>query len=103
MRFRRRMFLGVTSTNSSSPMNSIACSSERSLGGTKRMASSALEARMLVSFFSLINFTLTRDDIINLAHQHVGAIGEGETASANQITEAAKLLNMIVKLRASDG
>lgn len=49
------------------------------------------------------NFTVTRDEIINLAHQHIGAIGEGETCTAAQITEASKLLNMIVKLRAADG
>ena len=49
------------------------------------------------------NFTLTRDDIINLAHQHVSAIGEGETASTAQLSEASNLLNMIVKLRAADG
>lgn len=49
------------------------------------------------------NFTVTRDEIINLAHQHIGAIGEGETCTAAQITEASKLLNMIVKLRHADG
>lgn len=49
------------------------------------------------------DFTITRDQLINLAHQHVGAIGEGESASTAQITEASLLLNMIVKLRASDG
>jgi hypothetical protein len=34
---------------------------------------------------------------------HIGAIGEGETASTSQVTEAARLLNMIVKLRSADG
>src|SRR3990167_2451664 len=50
-----------------------------------------------------VDFSVTRDNLINLAHQHVGAIGEGESASANQITEAALLLNMIVKARQADG
>lgn len=49
------------------------------------------------------NFSVSRDDLINLAHQHIGAIGEGETATAAQVTEAALLLNMLVKLRAADG
>src|ERR1700722_11132916 len=54
---RRRKDLGVTSTTSSSAMNSIACSRFIGLKGTRRMASSALEARMLVSFFSRTSFT----------------------------------------------
>lgn len=49
------------------------------------------------------NFALDRDDIINMAHQHVGLIGEGETCSSAQLSEGANLLNMIVKLRAADG
>lgn len=49
------------------------------------------------------NFTLTRNDIINLAHQHVGLLGEGETCTSAQYSEGANLLNMIVKLRAADG
>jgi hypothetical protein len=49
------------------------------------------------------NFTVTRDDIIKTALLHIGVIGEGETPSANQVTEAALMLNMIVKLRAADG
>ena len=49
------------------------------------------------------NFTVNRDEVINLAHQHIGAIGEGESANASQVTEASKLLNMILKLRAADG
>ena len=47
--------------------------------------------------------TVTRDNIIDDAHLYIGAIGEGESASASQVTEAARLLNMIVKLRAADG
>ena len=50
-----------------------------------------------------VDFTVTRDNLINLAHQHIGVVGEGESATANQITEAALLLNMIVKARHTDG
>lgn len=49
------------------------------------------------------DFVPTRDNLIDLAYQHVGVVGEGGTASTAQYTEAAKLLNMIVKMRASDG
>lgn len=49
------------------------------------------------------DFSMSRDDLILSAHQHIGAIGEGETCSTAQTTEAAKLLNMLVKLRAKDG
>src|SRR5260221_1172380 len=49
------------------------------------------------------DFALTRDNLIELAYQHIGVLGEGASASTAQITEGAKLLNMIVKLRASDG
>lgn len=49
------------------------------------------------------DFSLSRDNIIDLAHQHIGAIGEGETANSSQVTEASKLLNMIIKLREADG
>lgn len=49
------------------------------------------------------NFSTTRDTLITDAHLYIGAIGEGETPNANQITEAARMLNMIIKLRAADG
>lgn len=49
------------------------------------------------------NFALTRNDIISLAHQHVGLLGEGESCTSAQLSEGANLLNMIVKLRAADG
>lgn len=49
------------------------------------------------------DFALTRDQIIGLAYQYIGIVGEGGTPSASQVTEAALLLNMIVKLRAADG
>ena len=49
------------------------------------------------------NFSVTRDDLIKDAHLYIGAIAEGETPSVNQVTEAARILNMIVKLREADG
>lgn len=49
------------------------------------------------------NFSVNRDELIDLAHQHIGALGEGESATTAQVTEASKLLNMIVKARAGDG
>ncbi len=49
------------------------------------------------------NFAMTRDDIINTSLQLAGIIGEGETGTTAQISEAATLLNMIVKLREADG
>ena len=48
---------GVTSTSSSSSMNSSACSRVRRRGGVSLMASSEPEARTLVSFFPLQGFT----------------------------------------------
>src|SRR5690348_7739854 len=55
--FRRRMVFGVISTYSSSAMNSMACSRLSSLCGINRIASSAVEDRMFVSFFSFVTFT----------------------------------------------
>ena len=49
------------------------------------------------------NFVVTRDQLITDALLHINAIGVGETPSANAVTEAARLLNMLVKLRAADG
>src|SRR5882672_7815728 len=54
--FRRRMFLGVTSTSSSEAMNSIACSSESTRCGVSMIASSEPEARILESCFFLQGF-----------------------------------------------
>ena len=51
------MEVGVTSTSSSSAMNSTAYSSVSSMGGVSRIASSLPAARMLVSFLVLIGFT----------------------------------------------
>ena len=47
-RFRNLMLVGVTSTSSSSLMNSIACSRPSRRGGMRRIASSAVDARMWV-------------------------------------------------------
>src|SRR5581483_9249888 len=55
--FRSRIDTGVTSTNSSSRINSMACSRFKMRGGTSRIASSAVDARILVSFFSLTMLT----------------------------------------------
>lgn len=49
------------------------------------------------------NFSTDRNTLITDAMLYIGVLAEGATASANAITEAARLLNMIVKLRASDG
>ena len=49
------------------------------------------------------DFTLTRDNLIDLALSYVSARGTGETPSADQVTDASRLFNMIVKLRAADG
>ncbi len=50
-----------------------------------------------------VNFSVSRDDLILAAYQHVGTLGEGDTPSSAQTTEAALLLNMIVKARMADG
>ena len=49
---RSRTAPGVTSTHSSSAMNSSACSSVMALGGTSFTKSSAVDERTLVTFFS---------------------------------------------------
>lgn len=43
------------------------------------------------------NFATTRDNLINGALRLVGAIGQGEVGTANQISEAADSLNMMIK------
>ncbi len=49
------------------------------------------------------NWTVQRDDIINRALRICGAIGQGETATANAITEGATALNALVKEYQADG
>ena len=59
---RSRTEWGVTSTHSSSAMNSRACSRESGRGGVRRTSSSDDDARMLVSFFSLTGLTSMSSD-----------------------------------------
>src|SRR5690606_31301175 len=54
---RRRIDLGVTSTSSSSSINSSACSRVNLMGGTRPITSSLPEARMLSSFLPLVGLT----------------------------------------------
>lgn len=42
-------------------------------------------------------FTVTRDDIIREAMLNIGAIGEAETPTAQEVTDCARKLNMLVK------
>ena len=70
IRLRSRMLVGVTSTSSSSLMNSIACSRPSLRGGIRRIASSADEARMLVCFFSLRDVDVHVRRARVLADQH---------------------------------
>jgi len=44
-----------------------------------------------------INYSVSRDDIITEALQHCGVLGEGETPSANQLTDCGRTLNIMVK------
>lgn len=49
------------------------------------------------------NFSITRNEIIEAALQHIGALGEGESASATQLSESSRLLNMLIKNWQTDG
>jgi hypothetical protein len=49
------------------------------------------------------DFSVSRDDLIEHAMKHAGVLGEGVSPSTTQKTEAAMLLNMIVKVREADG
>ena len=49
------------------------------------------------------DFSVTRNELILAAHQHIGAVGEGESCTTAQNTEGAILLNMLTKARAADG
>ena len=48
-------------------------------------------------------FNVTRDQLITGALRMIGAIAQGETPTATQITEAAEALNMMVKAYEADG
>ncbi len=43
------------------------------------------------------DFSLNRDEIIKMAYQKIGMVGEGDTPSDDKYTEASLLLNSIVK------
>src|SRR3989344_7994004 len=55
--FRRRILSGVTSTSSSSPTYSSACSNVIGFTGVSEIASSFPDARMLLNFFPFVTFT----------------------------------------------
>lgn len=46
---------------------------------------------------SSIDFTVTRDDIINESLELLGVLGEGETANSDQLTSSSRTLNMMIK------
>lgn len=48
-------------------------------------------------------FNVTRDQLITSALRMIGAVAQGETPTANQISEAAEALNMMVKAWEADG
>lgn len=43
------------------------------------------------------NFATSRDGLIKAAYQNIGVVGQGATVNSTQYTEAAILLNMVVK------
>lgn len=49
------------------------------------------------------NFTETRDSIITRSLRVVGALGQGETATSTELTEASQAFNDIVKAMQADG
>ena len=49
------------------------------------------------------NWVMTRNEIITMAYQHMGIIGDGEVPTAEQYTKGAMFLNAIVKEWQSDG
>ena len=50
-----------------------------------------------------VNYIVTRDDIISEALQLVGALEEGGTPTATQLSDCSRTLNMLVKYWAADG
>ncbi len=49
------------------------------------------------------DWTMTRDQLIEDALQDIGALGQGQTASAAQVSEASTVLNRIVKNWQAEG
>lgn len=52
---------------------------------------------------SSTNFEVTRDQIIKGALRLIGVLAQGETPSADQVTEASEALNLLVKAWQADG
>ena len=50
-----------------------------------------------------VDFSMTRDDLIQTALQDIGALAEGEVPTATQLTESALRLNMLIKFWQADG
>lgn len=50
-----------------------------------------------------LDFGITKLELIDAALQHIGALGDGESASATQITECSRMLNMLIKNWQVDG
>ena len=50
-----------------------------------------------------VDFAVSRDNLITMSLQHVGAIGDGITPSATQLTEGSLLLNLLIKAWQVDG
>ena len=49
-----------------------------------------------------MDFALSRDNLITMSLQHIGALGDGETPSATQLTECSLLLNTLIKAWQTD-
>ncbi len=56
-----------------------------------------------MSTSGVVTFSVSRNDLIEAALKHIGALGDGDTPSATQYTEAALILNMLVKAKMADG
>ena len=50
-----------------------------------------------------IDFSVSRDQLIESALKHISVLGDGVTPSATQLSEASVILNMIVKAKMADG
>lgn len=50
-----------------------------------------------------IDFSISRNDIIEASLKQIGVLGEGESPNSTQITETSLLLNALVKARMADG
>jgi hypothetical protein len=50
-----------------------------------------------------VDFTVTRDEIIQEALEVMGVLGEGETPNTNQLTSLSRTLNMMIKNWQADG